>query len=63
MTKRTRVLIADDHPVVRQGMRAVLEAQPHVAVVGEAAGIFALPELLHQAVESFAPWLILAGSA
>jgi amino acid transporter len=29
-------------------------------VVG--AGIFALPELLHQAVGSFAPWLILAGA-
>src|SRR5687768_4898039 len=26
------------------------------------AGIFALPELLHQAVGTFAPWLILAGA-
>lgn len=27
------------------------------------AGIFALPELLHEAVGAFAPWLILAGAA
>jgi DNA-binding NarL/FixJ family response regulator len=32
----TTVVLADDHPVVRQGMRAVLETQPSMAVVGEA---------------------------
>jgi len=31
-----RVLIADDHTVVRQGLRALLEAQPDIRVVGEA---------------------------
>lgn len=31
-----RVLIADDHPVFRDGIRALLEATPGVAVVGEA---------------------------
>ena len=30
------VLIADDHPVVRQGLRAFLELQPDLQVVGEA---------------------------
>ena len=30
------VLIADDHPVVRQGLRAFLELQPDFQVVGEA---------------------------
>jgi DNA-binding NarL/FixJ family response regulator len=34
---KIRVLIADDHPVVRQGLRAFLELQPDVTVVGEAA--------------------------
>ena len=32
-----RVLIADDHGVVRQGLRALLEKSPEVSVVGEAA--------------------------
>ena len=32
-----RVLIADDHPVVRQGLRVLLEVQGDVEVVGEAA--------------------------
>ena len=29
------ILIADDHPVVRDGLRAILETQPDLAVVGE----------------------------
>jgi NarL family two-component system response regulator LiaR len=32
-----RVLIADDHQVVRQGIRAFLATQPEITVVGEAA--------------------------
>ncbi len=31
-----RVLIADDHTVVREGLRALLTAQPDIEVVGEA---------------------------
>jgi DNA-binding NarL/FixJ family response regulator len=31
-----RVLIADDHPVVRDGLRAMLATQPDMEVVGEA---------------------------
>lgn len=33
----TRVLIADDHPVVRSGLRLVLEAQPRCEVIAEAS--------------------------
>jgi len=33
---RIRVLIADDHALVRSGLRALLEAQPDIDVVGEA---------------------------
>lgn len=31
-----RVLIADDHPIVRMGLRALLESDPSIEVVGEA---------------------------
>lgn len=31
-----RVLVADDHPVFRRGMRAILVAEPDVELVGEA---------------------------
>ncbi len=33
---KIRVLIADDHPMVRQGLRVFLEVQPDIEVVGEA---------------------------
>jgi DNA-binding NarL/FixJ family response regulator len=32
-----RLLLADDHPVVRAGLRAVLESEPDITVVDEAA--------------------------
>jgi len=34
--KRARVLIADDHEVVRKGLRSLLESEPGLEVVGEA---------------------------
>lgn len=33
-----RVVIADDHPVVRDGLVALLQRQPDITVVGEASG-------------------------
>lgn len=36
MFEALRILIADDHPVVRDGLRAMLATQPDFAVVGEA---------------------------
>ena len=32
-----RVLVADDHPVVRSGLRALIETEPGIVVVGDAA--------------------------
>jgi DNA-binding NarL/FixJ family response regulator len=37
MTESIRLLIADDHPVVRAGLRGILDSQPDFEVVGEAA--------------------------
>lgn len=36
MTDRIRVLIADDHTILRSGVRLLLEAEPDIEVVGEA---------------------------
>ncbi len=36
MSKTIRVLIADDHTIVRSGVRMLLEAEPDIAVIGEA---------------------------
>ena len=32
----TRILVADDHPIVRSGLKTVLDAQPDLEVVAEA---------------------------
>ena len=34
--KKTRILLADDHTVVRKGIRMILSAQPDLEVVAEA---------------------------
>lgn len=41
-----RVVIADDHPIVRKGLRGLLEEEPDITVVGEAEdGTQALAEI------------------
>ncbi|MCB9423035.1 MAG: response regulator transcription factor [Ardenticatenaceae bacterium] len=37
MSEQIKVLIVDDHPVFRQGLRDVLETDPHLNIIGEAA--------------------------
>jgi two-component system nitrate/nitrite response regulator NarL len=37
MKKRIKILLADDHPVVRKGLRSCLAPQEHLEVVGEAS--------------------------
>jgi len=38
MTNTIRVLVADDHAIVRKGIRALLATEPDIEVVGEAEG-------------------------
>lgn len=37
MTKPVRILVVDDHTIVRQGLRSILDLEPDFTVVGEAA--------------------------
>ena len=46
--EKIRVLIVDDHQVVRQGLRTFLELQEDVLVVGEAGDGFAAVEMVRQ---------------
>ena len=46
--KRIRILLADDHAVVRQGFKMILNAQPDMEIVGEAANGREAVELAEQ---------------
>ena len=36
MNQEARIVIADDHPLMRQGLRQVIEIEPNLTVIGEA---------------------------
>ncbi|MCU0521916.1 MAG: response regulator transcription factor [Anaerolineae bacterium] len=55
MSKRIRVILADDHVLVREGIRQFLEETDDIAVVGEASNGAEAIEL----VEALAPDLVL----
>lgn len=35
MTKRIRIVIADDHAIVRKGLRVLLTGEPELEILGE----------------------------
>jgi two-component system, NarL family, response regulator len=43
-----RILIADDHPIVRQGLAALIDRQPGMSIVAEANDGQAAVDLFHQ---------------
>src|SRR5688572_12023713 len=45
MGKRIRILLADDHDIVREGLRSLLEKETDIEVVGEAENGHAAVEL------------------
>ena len=47
-TKPIRILIADDHPIVRDGLRRLLETEKDFAVVGQAADGREALRLVHE---------------
>jgi DNA-binding NarL/FixJ family response regulator len=54
-TVKTRVLLVDDHPVVRRGLRALLDELPELEPVGEAADGEAALRFLDEARQSGSP--------
>jgi DNA-binding NarL/FixJ family response regulator len=53
MTNTIKILLVDDHPLVRDGLRARLEAMPQFEVVAEAGGA---AEALEQAAPHRSTW-------
>jgi DNA-binding NarL/FixJ family response regulator len=52
LTSTIRILIVDDHPVVRAGLTSMLSTQPDITVIGSASsGEEALAVLAHESVD------------
>jgi DNA-binding NarL/FixJ family response regulator len=48
MTTPVRIVVADDHPIVRDGVRALVEASPGIELIGEATNGDEVIELARQ---------------
>ena len=53
-TKKCRVLLVDDHPIVRQGLALLIDREPDLSVCGEAEGAHAA----FHAIETLRPDLV-----
>ena len=43
-----RIVIADEHPVIRQDLRRSLESEPGLRIVGEASDVHSAVQLARQ---------------
>ena len=48
MTKKWRIVLADDHPIVLGGLRNLIQAEPDLQLVGEAANGFAALKVIRE---------------
>lgn len=53
-----RVFLADDHTIVRDGLRMLLEAQPDLQVIGEATNGRDAVRQIEQLVPDVASWTL-----
>ncbi len=53
-TKKYRVLLVDDHPIVRQGLALLIDREPDLSVCGEAEGAHSA----FQAIAALAPDIV-----
>ena len=56
MTKELRILLAEDHCLVRAGFRALLESLEHVSVVAEAENGTEALELIDHVLPRYRPY-------
>jgi two-component system nitrate/nitrite response regulator NarL len=56
-TKLVRIVIADEYPIFRDGLRRLLETAPHLRIVGETGNQAEVPEL----VRTLGPDILLFG--
>jgi DNA-binding NarL/FixJ family response regulator len=48
MTKKSRIVLADDHPIVLGGLRNLIQAEPDLELVGEASSGLAALKVIRQ---------------
>jgi len=48
MTKKSRIVLADDHPIVLGGLRNLIQAEPDLELVGEASSGFAALKIIRE---------------
>ena len=53
----TTIVLADDHQIVRQGLRALLEAEPDFSVTGEASDGLEVAEVVQRLDRMCCCWI------